>query len=189
MSELNEKTCRNRNGRGWFDKYRHLLHDPHKMFRKYISEGMQVLDIGCGTGSLAVGTADMIGADGKLYLVDIQEAMLSATMEKLKSHGYEDRATPILSKQHSLCMQTYKEQIDFAYSFAVAHEVSDKLQFLSDIRDTMKQEGRFLIAEPRGHVPKENFDETISIAKQLGFAMESGEPHINICRVAVFRKE
>ena len=60
-------------------------------------------------------------------------------------------------------------KIDFALAFAVVHEVPDKERLLSEIRHTMKEEGRLLIVEPKTQVSKTDFDKTISIARSMGF--------------------
>jgi hypothetical protein len=54
-------------------------------------------------------------------------------------------------------------------AFALVHEVPDKERLLSEIYATMKQTGKLLIAEPRGHISKKDFNETVSVAQSTGF--------------------
>jgi len=37
------------------------------------------------------------------------------------------------------------------------------------LHDTLKRNGKLLVAEPKGHVSVKAFDKTISMAKQYGF--------------------
>jgi hypothetical protein len=47
--------------------------------------------------------------------------------------------------------------------------VPDKERLLSEMGHTMKEGGKLLIAEPKPHVSKTDFDKTISIARSVGF--------------------
>jgi SAM-dependent methyltransferase len=60
-------------------------------------------------------------------------------------------------------------KIDFVLAFAVVHEVPDKERLLLEIWNTMKDSGKLLIAEPKAHVSKTDFDRTISIARGVVF--------------------
>ncbi len=71
----------------------------------------------------------------------------------------------------SLGIDDLAGRIDFALAFAVVHEVPDKERFLTEIRSALKDKGRLLIAEPRGHVPKREFEKTTSAAVSAGFAV------------------
>ena len=60
-------------------------------------------------------------------------------------------------------------EIDFALAFALVHEVPDKERLFSEIYDSMKQSGKLLLAEPRGHVSEREFEKTVSMAQSAGF--------------------
>ena len=55
---------------------RKLFHNPGKIFSDYVKEGMTVMDVGCGMGYFSIGMAKLVGANGKVIAVDLQQKML-----------------------------------------------------------------------------------------------------------------
>ena len=62
-------------------------------------------------------------------------------------------------------------KIDFALAFAVVHEVPDAKRFFSEIHASLKHGGLFLFVEPTGHVTKEAFDRSVSLANAIGLSL------------------
>lgn len=56
-----------------------------------ISPGAQVLDVGCGTGSLAIAAKRRVGAEGTVHGVDAGEAMAARARRKASSEGLDVR--------------------------------------------------------------------------------------------------
>ena len=65
----------------------------HRVWKRFTIElsgvrrGNSVLDIAGGTGDLAARFADIVGADGKVVLADINESMLKVGRDKLLDTG------------------------------------------------------------------------------------------------------
>ena len=59
-------------------------------------------------------------------------------------------------------------KIDRVLAFAVVHEVGDAARFFSEVQSVLKPRGRVLLAEPRGHVSKRAFEETLCVAAHNG---------------------
>ena len=152
---------------------RRLLYDPEKILRPYIREGMNVLDIGCGMGFFSLPIARLVGETGTVLCIDLQEKMIKGLIRRSKKAGLSDRIDPRICQQDSLEVADIAGKIEFALAFALVHEVPDKERLLSEICDTMKQTGRLLITEPRGHVSKKDFDRTVSSAQRVGFEVIS----------------
>ncbi len=55
---------------------RHLFHKPERMLAGYVKPGMTVMDIGCGMGFFSIGMARMVGEEGAVISVDLQQQML-----------------------------------------------------------------------------------------------------------------
>ena len=55
---------------------RRLFHKPGIIFAPYISEGMIVADFGCGMGYFSIGLAKIVGDEGQVIAVDVQQKML-----------------------------------------------------------------------------------------------------------------
>ena len=147
---------------------RRLLYSPEDIIKSHISEGMNVLDVGCGMGFFSLPMARLVGETGRVVCVDLQARMIKGLLRRAKKAGLSDRIDARVS-QNSLMLNDIAGKIDFVLAFAAVHEVSDKELLLSEIGHTMKEEGKLLIAEPKMHVSKTDFDKTISIARSVGF--------------------
>jgi len=49
---------------------------PSETIKPYITQGMTVLDFGCGPGVFTMEIAKQMNGDGKVIAVDIQQGML-----------------------------------------------------------------------------------------------------------------
>ncbi len=64
-------------GRFLDSNYRRKIQPPDKVIqRSGIKQGMQVLEIGCGSGAFTTFAARAVGEQGKVYALDIEPKML-----------------------------------------------------------------------------------------------------------------
>ena len=148
---------------------RKLLQNPEKILAPYVENGMKVLDIGCAMGFFSLPLAQMIGSNGKVICVDVQEKMIKSLEKRAQKAGLANRIETRICRHNSLGLDGLKEKIDFAFASAVVHEVPDAHTFFSQIYETIKPAGTFFVVEPKGHVSEKDFEITVSIAKQNGF--------------------
>ncbi len=154
---------------------RRWIHKPKKIFKRLIKEGNIVLDVGCGSGTFTIAMAEMVGKNGKVIAADLQEGML----EKVK-HKLNDSNRDII-KLHK-CEENkigVTEKVDFVLVFYVLHEVPSQEGFLRELKSILKPEGKVLIIEPKIHVNKKAFEESIATAKSVGFICEQGPKVFN----------
>ncbi len=65
--------------------------NPLKNARKLgITEGMQVADLGSGSGHYVLAMANLVGSSGKVYAVDIQKDLLSNIQNEATKRGYNN---------------------------------------------------------------------------------------------------
>ena len=147
---------------------RRTFQDPGEILRPFIREGMNVLDIGCGMGFFSLPIARMVGEKGKVVCVDLQEKMIKNLMKRAGKAGLGLRIDTRVCRQGSLQLDDLEGKMDFAVAFAVVHEVPDKERFFTEIGNALKQTGEFLVAEPRGHVRRKEFEKTVSDALKTG---------------------
>ncbi|MBC8490178.1 MAG: class I SAM-dependent methyltransferase [Bacteroidetes bacterium] len=164
-----EKTCPVWVGYLLASPVRKLFNNPKKILGEYIKEGMTVLDLGSAMGFFSIPAARMVGPNGKVICIDVQEKMIEKLKKRALKAGMLDRIETIVCDENSLKLTDYSNKIDFAYAFAVIHEVPNVDSFFSDAYKALKSNTKFFIAEPKGHVTKEDFDKTISIAEKNGF--------------------
>ena len=187
QKEMTEKTCPVWLGYGLNANIRKIIHNPNQMLGKFIEPGMTVADIGTGMGYMTLPMAEMVGNQGKVIAVDIQEKMLSKVKGIAQRRQLEDRIDMVLSKQENLMLENYHESIDFALMFMMVHEVRNKKQLFGDIGKALKPGGLLMISEPIFHVREENFKETIDVALSIGFEISELEQHVKICRTVILR--
>ena len=77
--------------------------------------------------------------------------------------------------------------MDFALAFYMVHEVPDRVGFLREVASLLKPRGRFLIVEPKLHVSKSSFEETVEIAESTGLRLIS-RPEVFFSRAALLQK-
>lgn len=148
---------------------RRLLQDPDVIVKPFVEEGMNVLDVGCGMGFFSLPLAKLAGEKGRVVCIDLQERMIRGLLARAKKAGLVNRIDARVCGLHSLGVADLAGRIDFALAFALAHEVPDQKMLFSEIHLAMKPAGKLLLAEPRGHVSRPEFDMTVSLAQSRGF--------------------
>jgi ubiquinone/menaquinone biosynthesis C-methylase UbiE len=167
---------------------RKLLQNPNRILKPYVNEAMTVADIGCAMGFFSLPLAKMVGADGKVVCVDIQERMIRSLEKRAQKAGLSGRIETIICNDKSLGLDDFKKKIDFALAIGVVAAVPDSARFFSEIKEAMKPTGRLLMAEGKLFVSETDFERTVSIAKCNGFEV-TDRPQIKRGRAVVFQKK
>jgi len=166
---------------------RRLLQDPDEIVADYVEPGMAVLDVGCAMGFFSLPMARMVGPGGRIVCVDMQQRMLDGLTRRARRAGVLDRIDARHCSQQSLGLEDLAGLVDFALAFGVVHEVPDPPRFLAEVAGALRDGGRFLIAEPKGHVKPGAFDRTIEAAQQTGLALLD-RPEVPRSRAALFER-
>ncbi len=156
---------------------RKFLYEPENVLKPYIHEGMTVLEVGAGMGFFTLPMARLVGEPGHVVCVDLQEKMIRTLKKRAVRAGLIDRFDLRVCTPTSLVIDDLAQKVDFALLFAVVHEVPDAERFLSEIQRSLKKGGLLLFSEPAGHVSREAFGGTLSMAQMLGFRV-AGSPKI-----------
>jgi len=168
-----------------FDNWiRRRLQNPDQIIKPYVREGDTVVDVGPGIGFFTIPMARIVGDRGQVIAVDIQEEMLTAISARALRAGVAHRIRPCLASPGSL---NVREMANFILAFWMAHEVPDQERFFAQLHTVLKKEGKFLLAEPKLHVSKTQFDDAISMAQKIGFKLLD-KPDIPLSLAALFAK-
>jgi len=168
-----------------FDNWiRRRLQNPDQIIKPYVREGDTVVDVGPGIGFFTIPMARIVGDRGQVIAVDIQEEMLTAISARALRAGVAHRIRPCLASPGSL---NVREMANFILAFWMAHEVPDQERFFAQLHTVLKKEGKFLLAEPKLHVSKTQFDDAISMAQKIGFKLLD-RPDIPLSLSALFAK-
>lgn len=164
------------------NKWRKWFQNPQKILAPYLKPGMKVLDIGCGPGFFSIEIAKMIGENGKVYSVDLQEGMLNIIKNKIAGTELESRIQLIKSSGDGF---NIPEKVDFILAFYMVHEVPDKENLFNLLKSFLNDNGKFLFIEPTlFHVSKKEFESSLQKAVNSGFKVADG-PKLTFSHSAV----
>lgn len=150
---------------------RKLTHNPKKILKPFIKEGMKVIDYGSAMGYFSLPMAKMVGDTGRVLCFDIQQKMLDKLMLRAQKNYLDERIKPILIDE-SKNIEYIRNNADFALLFAVAHEVSNQHKLFIDLAHMLKPKGKLLFSEPKGHVSLDAFKKSITLANEAGFVQK-----------------
>ena len=166
--------------RRWFEK-------PEEVLGPHLTSGATALDVGCAMGFFSLPMAELVGPTGRVVCVDLQERMIRSLRKRAARAGLADRIETRVCSARSLGLRDLEGEIDFALAYAVVHEVPDAAPFLAEIAEALAPGGRFLIAEPRGHVSEEALEATMAAAQKAGLSVVD-RPGIKRSRTALLEK-
>jgi ubiquinone/menaquinone biosynthesis C-methylase UbiE len=155
---------------GWLlaSPLRKLWQNPEKILRPFITPGMTVLEPGSAMGFFSLPAAKLVGPQGKVICVDLQPGMLSRLATRAARAGLGERLEPRLCSETSLNIDDLNGKTDFAFAIAVVHEVPDQDNFFQEMAAALKPGGKLLFAEPKGHVTREAFQQSLAWAQKWG---------------------
>jgi ubiquinone/menaquinone biosynthesis C-methylase UbiE len=113
-----------------------------------ISTGESVLDVGCGTGTLAIAAKKRVGVGGSVRGLDASMEMLASAEKKARKAGVEvffkngvAEALPFPDAQFNVVLST-----------VMLHHLPQKarLQCVTEIRRVLKPDGRVLVVDFEG---------------------------------------
>jgi ubiquinone/menaquinone biosynthesis C-methylase UbiE len=168
---------------GWLtNPVRRLFNNPRRILRGLVSEGDVAIDLGCGPGFFTLPLAEMVGETGVVVAVDVQQEMLDRLRTRAEKAGLASRIRFCHSGPEGPGLLG---PADFALAFWMLHEVPDKPGLLRQVRAALKQDGKFLLVEPKGHVSNAQFSEATDLAREAGLAVVT-RPRVGLSRAALF---
>jgi ubiquinone/menaquinone biosynthesis C-methylase UbiE len=160
------------------------LQNPSAIVSPYVKEGMTVLDVGCGPGFFSIEMAKLVGPGGKVISADLQEGMLQQLAGKIRGTVLEERIKRVKCDKDKI---NVLETVDFILAFYMVHEVPDKNSLFKQLRSVLRDQGQFLLVEPKlFHVSQEEFELTTRVAENNGFKSYPG-PKLRLSWSAVFK--
>mgnify|MGYP003625704908 CR=1 FL=1 len=123
----------------------------HRIWKRFtielsgVRKGDSVLDIAGGTGDLAARFADIVGADGRVVLADINDSMLKVGRDKLLDRGIQGNLEFVQADAQFLPFpDNHFDCITIAFGL---RNVTDKDTALRSMLRVLKPGGRLLVLE------------------------------------------
>jgi len=153
---------------------RRLVENPDKLLSGLITPGMTVLDVGCAMGFFTLPAARMVGSSGRVIAVDIQPRMINALKRRAKRRGLLDRIETRTCSDKGLGIDDLAGKVDLVLAIHMVHEVPGRDHLMSELSRAVKNTGKMLIVEPKGHVKAAAFAETVAAAERAGLRAVEG---------------
>jgi ubiquinone/menaquinone biosynthesis C-methylase UbiE len=117
---------------------RHRLDDVRKPLKKAgVKEGQIILDFGCGPGHYTIAAAKMVGANGKVYALDIHPLAAQSVEKKARKEGLTNISTILSDRDTGLP----DHSIDIALAYDMIHMVKDKQSLMKELHRVLKPNG------------------------------------------------
>jgi ubiquinone/menaquinone biosynthesis C-methylase UbiE len=111
-----------------------------------LMQAQTVADLGCGNGFFVLPAAQMVGKDGMVYAVDVQENKLAATVSIANQFGFKnirvlkaDLEKPLLDLEENSC--------DLVIVGNILHEIRQKDPLIKNVYRLLKTGGRVVAVE------------------------------------------
>jgi len=144
---------------------RRLIQNPRKIVGEYISNGATVIDMGCGPGFFTIDMSKMVGENGRVIAIDIQEHMLLKVKKKAEKHGVSDRMEFHQCESDTIGLN---KKADFILAYYMIHETPSPKRFFTELKAMLKDNGKLLVVEPKLHVGKKQFEAMLMKAEEVG---------------------
>lgn len=108
-----------------------------------LGPGQRVLDLGTGTGSVAIGVASLVGPAGKVTGVDISSDMLALTRRRVVESGYTNID---LHEGRAEQLPAGDESFDVILASLSLMYVIDRAAAAREMRRVLRRGGRFVAA-------------------------------------------
>lgn len=140
-----------------------------------ISEGMQVLELGCGTGSIWLGRDELLAKCGKLVMTDLSEGRLETAKRNL---GDKENVQFMLADIQNLLFED--SSFDMVIANSMLYHVPDIAKGISEVRRVLRKDGKFYTTT----LGENNFTDRLAEWFKLGgesfkpnhnFTMQNGE--------------
>jgi ubiquinone/menaquinone biosynthesis C-methylase UbiE len=109
--------------------------------------------------------ARLVGEEGRVIAVDLQEHMLAKVRKKAGKHGYLGRIKFHQSRKNAIGL---KREADFILAFYMVHETPDPGAFIAETATLLKTTGRLMVVEPKFHVSRKMFEAMVKDAEKAG---------------------
>ncbi|MEK3886361.1 methyltransferase domain-containing protein [Bacillus sp. FSL K6-3431] len=117
------------------------LKKSHKRLAEILKPGMSVLDVGCGTGAITSGIAEVVGPNGRVVGIDNNQDLIEKA-----SHMHKDN--PIISFEiGDVYNLPFHNEFDIVTSARVLQWLSEPQEALQQMVQAVKSNGKVLVLD------------------------------------------
>ncbi|MCW4005941.1 MAG: class I SAM-dependent methyltransferase [Candidatus Bathyarchaeota archaeon] len=121
------------------EKKRRSWYDPEAILKDVgLAEGMTFVDMGCADGFFTLLASKVVGAEGKVYAVDIDAKAIEKLKRKLVEQGVGNVEAKVAKAEETVFC---KGKADVVFFSMVLHDFHDPVQVLCNAKSMLKPEG------------------------------------------------
>jgi len=127
---------------------------PERVVRSLdLERGDRVADLGAGGGYFTVRLAEAVGPDGRVYAVDVDEAMLDYVSQRAAEAGVSNVETIVATPSDP---KLPVDGVDLVFTCNTYHHIEDRPAYFAGLRPALRPGGRVAIVEylPEGFFQK-----------------------------------
>jgi len=123
----------------------------HLREKKYILPSMKGADFGCGSGYFTALLAKEVGANGKIYAIDVDEESLKSAQEFIDQLGLKN--VKFLHQDLEVSTGLEPNSMDFVFISQVLYQSNDPQKIIHSAKEALKPNGYLIILEPQRENP------------------------------------
>jgi ubiquinone/menaquinone biosynthesis C-methylase UbiE len=116
-----------------------LFVDPNKLLKAAgLTQGQNVLEVGCGPGFFTVAAAELVGKSGRLYTLDINPAAVERVGQKVSGAGLTNVKVRVANASSTGLPDA---SVDVVFFFGIVHSLKDLDPILKEMHRILKNNG------------------------------------------------
>jgi ubiquinone/menaquinone biosynthesis C-methylase UbiE len=113
-----------------------------------LTEGLKILELGCGSGKQSIPLADRVGNQGRVLAVDISQDALDTLLREASAQQLANRIDLLRAELDDIGVHLDAEQFDRALSCYALYYARDQNSVLRHIHNALKPRGIFFFCGP-----------------------------------------
>lgn len=125
-----------------------MFSDPQQVLDQLnISPGMHIADVGSGTGFYSIAAGKAVGAEGKVYAVDVQKDLLAKLATNAGSEGVRNIQTIWGNVELERGTKIRDNAVDIALAVNIFFQVEDNAGLAKELARITKPGGRVVVVD------------------------------------------
>lgn len=127
-----------------------------------LKPGSVVADVGAGAGAFTLPLSQAVGAQGKVYAIDIDQGLVEHIGKKAKEQGATN-VKPVLGQFTDPSLPA--KDVDVAFIYDVLHHIENRSEYLKNLATYLKRDGRIAVIDFHPELGPHKNDPTLQVTR------------------------